>query len=262
MLTRRYRTNLHCGSCVSAIKPYLDTAEGVAGWNVDTDSPDKVLTVRSDTLRPEAVRDLVARAGFQVLGELPGENGDHSEKNPSPGIEPLPFRSGEGQSRIVARAATYYPLALLLLFLLAGTALLQMRAGSFHAMGAMNDFMGLFFVAFAFFKLLDLPGFANGFAGYDLLARRWTGWGYLYPFVELALGVAYLVRWQPLAVNIVTLIVLTVSSVGVLRALLDRRAIRCACLGTVFNLPMTTVSLAEDVGMAVMAAVMIVAGLS
>jgi hypothetical protein len=137
-----------------------------------------------------------------------------------------------------------------------------MRAGSFHAMHAMNDFMGLFFVAFAFFKLLDLPGFANGFAGYDLLARRWAGWGYLYPFVELALGVAYLVRWQPLAINVVTLIVLTVSSVGVLRALLDRRAIRCACLGTVFNLPMTTVSLAEDVGMAVMAAVMIVAGLS
>jgi copper chaperone CopZ len=254
MLTRRYRTNLHCGSCVSAVKPFLDSAEGVEDWNVDTDSPDKVLTVRSDTLRPEAVRDLVARAGFQVLGELPGENGNRSAESP-------PSR-GETDSRIAARAATYYPLALLILFLLGGTALLQMRAGTFHAMHAMNDFMGLFFVAFAFFKLLDLPGFASGFAGYDTIARRWTGWGYLYPFVELALGVAYLVRWQPLTINIVTLIVLSISSVGVLRALLDRRAIRCACLGTVFNLPMTTVSLAEDVGMAVMAAAMILAGLS
>jgi copper chaperone CopZ len=249
MQTRRYRTNLHCGSCVSAVKPLLDRAEGVESWDVDTDSPDKVLTVHSDTLQPEAVRDLIARAGFEVLGEMAADS-------PADGRIPILPHEGTGQ-----RLTTYYPLALLLLFLLAGTALLQWRSESFHAMPAMSDFMGLFFVAFAFFKLLDLPGFASSFAGYDVVARRLPAWGYLYPFVELALGAAYLARWQPLAVSIATLIVLSVGSVGVLRALLDRRAIRCACLGTVFNLPMTSISLAEDVGMAAMAAAMIVAGL-
>jgi copper chaperone CopZ len=241
MQTRKYRTNLHCGSCVSAVKPLLDRAVGAESWDVDTDSPEKVLTVRGDSLQPDAVRDLVARAGFAVLGEM------SSEPSPAPAV--------------VVQTTTYYPLALLLLFLLGGAALLRVRAGSFDVMAAMNDFMGLFFVAFAFFKLLDLSGFASSFAGYDVIARRWGAYGYLYPFIELALGVGYLSCWQPLAVNIATLVVTVIGSAGVLRALLARRAIRCACLGTVFNLPMTTVSLAEDAGMAVMAAVMIVAGL-
>src|SRR5205807_2019337 len=87
-------------------------------------------------------------------------------------------------------------------------------------------------VAFAFFKLLDLPGFASTFAGYDVIARRWPAYGYVYPLVELALGVGYLLAWQTLAVNIATLVVTLLGSAGVLQALLNRRAIRfpCACL--------------------------------
>jgi hypothetical protein len=58
--------------------------------------------------------------------------------------------------------------------------------------------------------------------------------------------------------NSVTLVLMLVGAAGVLKALLDKRAIRCACLGTALNLPMTTVTLVEDLTMAAMAAGMLV----
>jgi len=69
---------------------------------------------------------------------------------------------------------------------------------------------------------------------------------------------AYLSGFQPTATNAVTLVVMSVGTVGVVRTLLARRKIRCACLGAVFNLPMSYVTLAEDALMAAMAAVMLV----
>ncbi|MEK9872282.1 MAG: hypothetical protein VW583_00740, partial [Betaproteobacteria bacterium] len=77
-------------------------------------------------------------------------------------------------------------------------------------------------------------------------------------FIELALGIAYLVNVFPLLVNSVTLIVMAFSAIGVLRAVLSKQIIRCACLGTVFQLPMSTVTIIEDAGMAVMAALALV----
>ena len=120
--------------------------------------------------------------------------------------------------------------------------------------------MAGFFLVFSFFKLLDLRGFADAYQSYDILARRSRAWALAYPFVELALGIAYLTRWQPVPTNIATLALMLVGSVGVLRAVLDKRAIRCACLGTALNLPMTTVTLVEDLGMAAMAGVMLLWG--
>jgi hypothetical protein len=134
------------------------------------------------------------------------------------------------------------------------------RAGGFVWGRAMGNFMGAFFLAFSFFKLLDLRGFADAYRGYDVVARRLPAYGYVYPFIELLLGAAYVTGFQPFATNLVTLVVMAVSSVGVIRSLLDKRAIRCACLGTVFNLPMSTVTLVEDGLMVAMAAAALVFG--
>jgi copper chaperone CopZ len=237
--TRQYRTNLNCGSCVAAVKPLLDTAPGIHHWQVDTGSPDKTLTVAGDDVGQQRVGELVGRAGFKVLGEVQAQAATPAEEEPS------------------RPATTYYPLALLLAFLLGLVALAEWRAGAFDWMRAMNDFMGGFFVAFSFFKLLDVRAFADAYAGYDILARRSRAYALAYPFVELALGVAYLAGLWPLATNLATLAVMSVGSVGVIQSLLDRRKIRCVCLGAVFNLPMSTVTLLEDGLMAAMAAVMI-----
>jgi hypothetical protein len=234
MTTRTYKTDLRCAGCLDAIKPILDHEPGLDAWEADVSGPVKTLIVHSDTVTPARVDELLQLAGYHSLGEIE---------------QPAPSTAEE-------KPVTYWPLGLLLLYLLAGTAIMQARTG-WSAKHAMADFMGLFFVAFAFFKLLDVPGFASTYRGYDPIAQRVPAWGYVYPFVELGLGVAYLLMWQPLAVNLVTLIVMGVGAAGVLRTLLDGRRIRCACLGSVFNLPMSSISLAEDAVMAVMAAVML-----
>jgi hypothetical protein len=117
----------------------------------------------------------------------------------------------------------------------------------------MRYFMAGFFIVFAFFKLLDIRAFADAYSGYDLLAERWHGWGLIYPFVELALGIAYLAHWHPTFTHWATILIMGFSSVGVMRAVMSKTKIQCACLGTVFKLPMSTVSIVEDVGMVLMA---------
>jgi hypothetical protein len=124
----------------------------------------------------------------------------------------------------------------------------------------MAHFMAGFFLIFSFFKMLDLRAFADAYAGYDLIAARWRGWGYVYPFVELALGLAYLSGVWPLVTNVFTALLMSVGFLGVLQTLRQGRKVRCACLGTGFNLPMSTVTLIEDGTMALMAVAMLAVG--
>ena len=247
---RQFKTNLRCGSCVQTLRPHLDGEPGIDRWEVDLASPDKRLTVHGD-VSAEAVKAAVARGGYQVLGEV--------EAAPRPVVEPekpAPLPPADAP----AAATTYYPLALLVGFLVGVVALAEVRAGDFVWGRAMGNFMGAFFLAFSFFKLLDLRGFADAYRGYDVVARRVPAYGYVYPFIELLLGVAYVTNFQPVATNLATLVVMAVSSVGVLRSVLNKRAIRCACLGTVFNLPMSTVTLVEDGLMVAMAAAALIFG--
>ena len=92
----------------------------------------------------------------------------------------------------------------------------------------------------------------RSYSSYDIIAKKWHGWGYFYGFVELALGLAYLVNFQPVIINVVTVIVMTVSIMGVLQSVFAKRKIQCVCLGAVFNLPMSTVTIIEDGLMMVM----------
>ena len=151
-----------------------------------------------------------------------------------------------------------YPLFLIVGYLVGVVILIAAASGDWSLDRLMRHFMAGFFLVFSFFKLLDLPGFVDTYRSYDLIARKSKAYAWSYPFVELALGVAYLVNIAPVATNIVTLVVMGVGAGGVLRVLLDKRSIRCACLGTALNLPTTKVTLIEDVTMAVMAAVMLV----
>lgn len=156
--------------------------------------------------------------------------------------------------------STYRPLLLLIGYLLAGSVLVQIGHGTVSTTETMRYFMAGFFLAFSFFKLLDIQAFADAYAGYDLLAARWPGWGRAYPFVELGLGVAYLTHWQPLWTHSLTIAVMGFSAIGVIRAVSNGQKIRCACLGAVFNLPMSTVTIVEDLGMVAMAVGMLWAG--
>lgn len=126
-----------------------------------------------------------------------------------------------------------------------------------NIIAAMNDFMGSFFIVFSLFKIYNLHNFVEAFSMYDLVAKQSTIYAYLYPFIELGLGIAYLFRFQLILTNWVTLAIMIIGSIGVAYELAQNKSIVCACLGTVFRIPMTYVTLAEDVLMAIMAIFML-----
>jgi hypothetical protein len=234
----------------------------------------------------------VAGAGKYSLSEASSAMSASTSASSSPIVfaQKLPFRQvkrASAATQLVADAspadtastswlATYYPLLLIITFILGGSLLLQvglhaaamgepmslpmhlmMGLSAVTAGETMRYFMAGFFLVFSFFKLLDIKAFANAYAGYDLLAARWHGWGMVYPFVELALGMAYLSHYNPVFTHWATIIVMGFSAIGVIRAVTNKTKIQCACLGTVFKLPMSTVTIVEDVGMVLMAAWML-----
>lgn len=121
-------------------------------------------------------------------------------------------------------------------------------------------FMTGFFLVFAGFKLMDLGGFAHGYATYDLLAQRWFGYGYIYPFIELAFGLLMLAGYHPNWLLWTEAGIMVFSGLGVAIKLARREPFMCACLGTFLKVPLTSVTLVEDFGMAVLAIALIFLG--
>ena len=233
---------MHCGGCVSRITKSLSGfADKV---QVTLDPPRAVLRGVHSDASLEVMQIALAGAGkYTMAPALPAF------------VANAPADNGAGDSD--GFFATYKPLLLIFGFLVGVTWLIDARTPGRHWHEWMSDFMAGFFLVFSFFKLLNMSGFVQAYRGYDLLGARSTAYAYSYPFIELALGVAYLTRWQPQITYWATLVVMGVSTAGVLNALRKRQLIECACLGTVFKLPMSKVTLIEDLSMASMAAVML-----
>jgi hypothetical protein len=156
-----------------------------------------------------------------------------------------------------SRWQDYIPLIVIVALTLLSAFAKQFAYGGWNGMTWMHDFMGFFLVVFSMFKFFDMEGFSDGFRMYDLLAKPFSAYARIYPFIELALGLGYLSHWQPLLIYAATVVVLVFGSVGVLRALFKGLDIECACMGTVLHVPLSTVALVEDLGTAAMAAVML-----
>ena len=141
---------------------------------------------------------------------------------------------------------TYKPVLLIFFYITIVTFLIQLGNNPFNYMEWMRHFMAGFFLIFSFFKMLNLKGFAKSYVMYDVIAKKIPAWAYFYAFVELSLGIAYLIDFNPFITNLVTLIIMSLSIIGVLQTVLNKKKIQCACLGAVFNLPMSTVTIIED----------------
>jgi len=152
---------------------------------------------------------------------------------------------------------TYKPILIIFGYIIIISAIAATSGSNFSTLQFMRVFMAGFFLTFSFFKMLDLTGFADSYSMYDIVAKKFKQWSYIYAFIELALGIAYTINIQPVFTNFVTLIVMSVSIIGVLQSMLNKRKIKCACLGAVFNLPMSTVTIIEDALMIGMNAIML-----
>ncbi len=232
-------SGMHCNACVTrvtkALKPFAREVQ------VTLDPPRAILRNIDSDASLDVLNIAAAGAGKYLL---------EIDKNLNVAPENTSIESS-------GWFATYKPLLLIVGFLLGVTLLIHTRAPGRSWHEWMNDFMAGFFLVFAFFKLLNLSAFAQAYRGYDVIAAKSSAYAYAYPFIELALGIAYLIRWNPVATNWITLVVMLVSAAGVINALHKRQLIECACLGTVFKLPMSKVTLIEDLSMAAMAAAMV-----
>jgi copper chaperone CopZ len=147
------------------------------------------------------------------------------------------------------------PLFLILAYITIASILMNFK--EFNLNIAMMDFMGLFFIVFSFFKFLDIKGFAESFSMYDPLSKALPFYAKIYPFIELGLGLMFLFRWNILVALILTIVILGVTTYGVTRTLISKKQIKCACLGSVLNLPMTEATFIENALMIVMSIVML-----
>lgn len=147
----------------------------------------------------------------------------------------------------------YFPLYLIIGYIFGVTLIINLHSYSFDWQQWMNQFMAGFFLVFSAFKFFDLGGFAKGYATYDWLARRCYNYGLVYPFLELILGILYLGNWFPKLTAFATIMIMGFSSLGVIDSLLKKQNIRCACLGTILNVPLSRITLVEDLAMVILA---------
>lgn len=238
-----YVKGMTCNACVEKVKSTLELQENI----------DKVeLDLQSGKLNVHNSSDFDIE---QLNSEL-AKKGNYSISNKKPVLSDLPeIKTTEDLPE--KSINTYFPLILIVTFIAGCSLLAQYPFESFDWRLSMRYFMAGFFLVFSFFKLLNIEGFANSYRMYDIIAAKWPFWGKIYPFLELGLGIAYFINFEPFITNLSTVILLGVSSIGVIESNLNKRKIKCACLGDVFNLPMSTVTIIEDLSMVGMAAIML-----
>lgn len=225
-----------CGGCESTVKKGLLTLPGITAVEVSKDTNSATIAMDKHI----------------ALSDLQKALGDAASK-----YQILATESNETVEEDRSWFVIYKPILLIFGYISLVSVLVQLKNDGFDWMEWMRHFMAGFFLVFSFFKLLNLKGFAESYAMYDVIARRIPVWGYVFAFMELGLGIAFLVNFNPFFTNLTTFLLLTISMIGVLQSVVNKKKIQCACLGTVFNLPMSTVTIIEDALMIVMSGIML-----
>ncbi|WP_124979900.1 heavy-metal-associated domain-containing protein [Nonlabens xiamenensis] len=231
-----------CNGCRSGVENILNALPAVTKASVDLE-------------KEEAVLKMTEHIPLDLLQKALPEKYSITEKEQQSEVKNVFTSSNEITDEPISKLKALRPLFLILGYISVASALMHREnwdVGEF-----MLDFMGLFFIVFAFFKLLDLKGFPASFKMYDPLAKLLPIYGWIYPFLETALGLMFLMRFEVQIALIITLLILSITTAGVAYTLFKKRAIKCACLGTALQLPMTEATLIENMIMLGMAVFML-----
>ena len=230
-----------CGSCKASVEKHLIEIEDVTNVFVDFIEGEVIITMNAHIATALLQKALPEK--FKISKKV-----EHKKA----AIEDTSFVSLEEDK---SKLQQLKPLLIILFYITSASVLLNYNEwflGEF-----MLDFMGLFYIVFSFFKMLDLGGFKTSFAMYDPIAKKVPFYGKIYPFIETALGLLFLMRFEIDIALLVTLVILGITTIGVTKTLLDKKSIRCACLGTALKLPMTEATFIENAIMIVMAVLML-----
>lgn len=225
-----------CGGCKTSVEEKLSQIGGVETVKVNLEKAEATITMSKAISTLELQNSLPSK---YTISDLQHDNMEEMNK--------VDTKSDLQQ---------LFPLFLIFGYLIVASALLNYQRPEFLS-GFMLDFMGLFYVVFSFFKFLDLKGFPDSFKMYDPLAKMFPVYGWIYPFIELILGLLFLTRTQINLALVTTIIILGITTIGVTRVLLNKKSIQCACLGTALKLPMTKATFIENSVMLVMALIML-----
>ena len=112
-----------------------------------------------------------------------------------------------------------------------------------------KNYMGIIYIVFGFLKLYDIDKFVNVFRKYDIIANKVEFWAWLYPFIEILLGISLLSNVFVNKTMKITLVLMIISIISVSISLLKNQNLRCGCLGTFFHIPLSYVTISENVAM-------------
>jgi copper chaperone CopZ len=239
-MKRTYKIiGMTCGNCKASVEKYLKNIDDVTHVEINLENGETIITMNK-------------QVNLQILKETLPTKYTISKKDENKIFIP---KNGAYDEVEKNKLQQLKPLLLILFYIVSASILLHYK--NWSASEFMLDFMGLFYIVFSFFKMLDIKGFAASFSMYDPLAKRIPKYGEIYPFIETALGLMFLLRFETTIALVSTLVILGITTVGVTKTLLDKKSIRCACLGTALKLPMTEATFIENTIMIAMAIAML-----
>lgn len=210
-------------------------------------------------------RDLLKRKGFEVEDHhlTTREETDAFKAKHDVNTTPQTFIDGEriggytdlkahfGEPLPDPEKKTYTPvLAIFAMGALMALAASWAAFGSVLTMRAFEWFIAISMCLLAVQKLRDLRSFSNQFLGYDLLAQKWVRYSYVYPFAEALAGVLMIAGTLIWLASPLAIFIGTVGAVSVFKAVyIDRRDLKCACVGGNSNVPLGFISLTENLMM-------------
>ena len=226
-------SGMTCNGCRSTVENKLSSLDGVDNAQVNLTNGEAIVYSKNPISFSLISNSLPSK--YKVIRNIPDQDNEIIKSNKIKQLKPL---------------------FIILGYISVTSILLNFR--NWNSTNAMLDFMGLFYIIFSFFKILDIKGFSTSFKMYDPLAKKITIYGYIYPFIEILLGLMFLTRIEVKIALLITIIILGITSVGVTKTLLNKRTINCACLGTTLKLPMTEATFIENAIMITMAIVLLI----
>ena len=210
-------------------------------------------------------KDLLEREGYSVEDNHLTSRNDTDDFKQKHGVETTPqtfieekrvggydeLRKYFGKGEAGQNGTTYAPvIAIFSVAALLSLAFQFFVSEDFISIRTLVLFIAFSMTLLAVQKLKDLYSFTNSFITYDLLAMRWLRYGYIYPFLEAHAGIGMVAQLPAIAVAPFSLFIGTVGAISVFKAVyVDKRELKCACVGGDSNVPLGFVSLSENIFM-------------
>lgn len=210
-------------------------------------------------------KDLLEKEGFKVDDHKLSSRDEADNFKQQYGVKTTPqifiddkriggyeeLRDYLGKDNAGQTGITYTPvLAIFAVAALLSIAFQYSVSGNYFSIRTVMLFIAFAMTLLAVQKLKDLYSFTNSFITYDLLAMKWLRYGYIYPFVEAYVGIGMVAQLPALAVAPFSLFIGTVGALSVIKAVyIDKRELKCACVGGDSNVPLGFVSLSENLFM-------------